>query len=167
MSKSFYKRLQALLLRRWSLAHVHGMGKRKSFSACEQVSDDTFPASYLTKEFYHTPEHLLNLKTSVLTLQKTRVFYNLCTKENFFRTVFHGRCTTLNAFAEQVALTTRTTCHCFRGKKGGGRLIVKNLVGAEKACTVCKRMKGLGNKSLDHPERRRTSSPFGVYLYMI
>ena len=55
MSKSFYKRLQVLLLRRWSLAHVHGMGKRKSFSACEQASDDTFPVSYLTKiEFYHT-----------------------------------------------------------------------------------------------------------------
>ena len=54
MSKWVYKRLQTLLLRRWSLAHVHGMGKRKSFSACEQVSDDTFPASYLTKEFYHT-----------------------------------------------------------------------------------------------------------------
>ena len=54
MSKWVYKRLQTILLRRWSLAHVHGMGKRKSFSACEQVSDDTFPASYLTKEFYHT-----------------------------------------------------------------------------------------------------------------
>ena len=97
MSKSFYKRLQVLLLRRWSLAHVHGMGKRKSFSACEQVSDDTFTVFYFTKiEFYHTPEHLLNLKTSVLTLQKIRVFYNLCTEENFIRTVFHGSGTTVH-----------------------------------------------------------------------
>ena len=63
MRLSFYvqtgfKRLQALLLRRWILAHVHETGKRKSFSACEQVSDDTFPASYLTKEFYHTPRKI-------------------------------------------------------------------------------------------------------------
>ena len=104
MSKSFYKRLQALLLRRWSLIHVHetaiyrseypnprSRNGGKNFwilsTACEQASDDTFPVSYLTKiEFYHTPEHLLNLKTSVLILQKTRVFYNLCTEENFIRT---------------------------------------------------------------------------------
>ena len=97
MSKSFYKRLQVLLLRRWSLAHVHGMGKRKSFSACEQASDDTFPVSYLTKiEFYHTPEHLLNLKTSVLTLQKARVFWSVSPEENFIRTALHGSGTTVH-----------------------------------------------------------------------
>lgn len=39
--------------------------------------------------------------------------------------------------------------------EGGGRFIAKNLVGMKKGCTVCKRMKGLGNR------------PFGVYHYMI
>ena len=114
MSKSFYKRLQALLLRRWILIHVHetaiyrseypnprSRNGGKNFwilsTACEQVSDDTFTVFYLTKiEFYHTPEHLLNLKTSVLTLQKTRVFYNLCTEENFLRTALHGSGTTVH-----------------------------------------------------------------------
>ena len=56
-------------------------------------------------------------------------------EENFLHTVFHGRDTTLNAFRGKVGLTTRTTCHCFRGLvEGGGRFIAKNLVGTEKGC---------------------------------
>ena len=150
MSKSFYKRLQVLLLRRWILIHVHetaiyrseypnprSRNGGKNFwilsTACEQASDDTFPVSYLTKiEFYHTPEHLLNLKTSVLTLQKTRVFYNLCTEENFIRNAlswqWHYCASYLNAFREQVALTTRTTGLCHRGLvEGDCRFMAKNL----------------------------------------
>ena len=39
--------------------------------------------------------------------------------------------------------------------------------GEEKLLYLCKWMKRLGNRSFDHAERRRSSSPFGVYLYMI
>lgn len=50
----------------------------------------------------------------------------------------------MNAFAEQVALTTRTTGLCHRGLvEGGCRFIAKNLVDEEKVCTFANGRKDL------------------------
>ena len=44
----------------------------------------------------------------------------------------------------KVALTTRTTCHCFSGfVEGGGRFIAKNLAGTKKGCIFANGRKDL------------------------
>ena len=172
MSKSFYKRLQVLLLRRWILIHVHetaiyrseypnprSRNGGKNFwilsTACEQASDDTFPVSYLTKiEFYHTPKHLLNLKTSVLTLQKTRVFYNLCTEENFIRTAFHGSGTTVHLiwmrFANMSLSRHGQPAFVIEGLLKVAVDLWRKTCGYGKMLYLCKRTKRLGNRSFDY-----------------